>query len=215
MKKYLVIISLALALAIPSEGMAQKHRHTPVATMQAADSLSQDEVEAFSDTTSTDSTFSVTTTTTTTTRSFQLDDDVDIDVSLLKQIVSDPSMQHSLLDVVLVMGIVLFVLFVLPLLVLALLIYFIYKNRRQKVRLAEEAVRNGHPIPDQLFNEPKGQPASIDDLRTRGIRQTCLGLGLMVALGYTLGSVGFGVGALVTAIGVGNLVIAHSQRNNL
>ena len=97
--------------------------------------------------------------------------------------------------------------------ILGIIFYFIYKNRKQRVRLAEEAMKNGQPIPDQLFEEQKALPATTSDLRAKGIRQTCLGVGLMIFLGNTAGEVGFGVGALVTAIGVGNLLIARSQSN--
>lgn len=208
MKKYLIATVLLATLALPSQAAAQKHRHTPLTTVVADSTQQQDEVEAFSDTTSLDSGLTNSSTHTTSYyRRIDLDED---DVKdLISDALSDPSMHKTLTGGLVIIGILL-VLFVLaPLVILGLLFFFIYKNRKQKVRLAEAAMRNGQPIPDRLFDEKKPQSESPDQLRARGIRQTCLGIGLMIFLGYTAGNIGFGVGALVTAIGVGNLIIAH------
>ena len=209
MKEYLIALCLTLTLALPAQAAGQRHRHTPVATVQKADSTQQaDELEAFSDTTSTDSSGVVATTT------YQTYDLVDEDDAkqLLKELTTNPSVHRSLIEGITVMGILLIIFVLAPLILLGLIFFFIYKNRKQKVRLAEEAMRNGQPIPDQLFNEQKAL-AAPSDLRAKGIRQTCLGVGLMIFLGNTAGEVGFGVGALVTAIGVGNLLIARRNSN--
>jgi len=105
---------------------------------------------------------------------------------------------------------VLLIIFVLaPLFIIGLLIYFILRNRKQKMKLAEMAIQNGQPIPEQLLEERQDDE---EELWRKGMRQTFLGIGLMVFLGYTAGTVGFGIGALVTAIGVGKLAIVKTSK---
>ena len=76
-------------------------------------------------------------------------------------------------------------------LILGVLLYFIYKNRKERIRLAEKAMESGQAIPDNLLPEKVPTP---DSVWQKGIRQLCLGVGLMVFLGYTAGEIGFGVG---------------------
>lgn len=209
MKKYLIALILTATLALPSQVAAQKHRHTPVVTpTQVVDSIPQDELEAFSDTTSVDSAYDASSVSDDETQIIIEGDDI---VDVIRQMSSDPAFHNTLIGGLTVMGILLILFVLAPLVILSLLFFFIYKNRKQKVRLAEEAMRNGQPIPDQLFDDKKTLPASNDDLRAKGIRQACLGVGLMIFLGNTAGNIGFGIGALVTAIGIGNLLIARKN----
>ena len=105
---------------------------------------------------------------------------------------------------------ILFIIFVLcPIAILIVLFYFINKNRKQKLKLAQMAVENGQPIPDQLLVEGKG---TASDAYQTGMRQVFLGIGLMVFLGYTAGEIGFGIGALVFFIGLGKVVIAKTNK---
>ena len=215
MKKNIIALCLAITLAVPSQVAAQKHRHTPVTTMQVADSTQQvDELEAFSDTTSVnDSTAVVSSMNTPHSYSYNISLDGEDAWEAIGKAFGDSSMHNTLIGGMTILGILLIIFVLAPLVILGLLFYFIYKNRKQKMRLAEEAMKHGQPIPDQLFNEQKALPATSDDLRAKGIRQTCLGVGLMIFLGNTAGTVGFGIGALVTAIGIGNLIIARSNNN--
>jgi len=110
---------------------------------------------------------------------------------------------------------VLIIIFVLsPLVIFGLLLFFIFRNRKQKMKLAEMAMRNGQPIPDQLLNERKSASEDDRDTYKSGMRQVCLGLGLMIFLGLVLGKLGLGIGALVFFIGVGKVVIARKPMNN-
>lgn len=215
MKKNIIALCLAITLAVPSQVAAQKHRHTPVTAMQVADSTQQaDELEAFSDTTSVDdSTVVVSSMNTPHSYSYNISLDGDDALEAIGKAFGDSSMHNTLIGGMTILGILLIIFVLAPLVILGLLFYFIYKNRKQKMRLAEEAMKHGQPIPDQLFNEQKALPATSDNLRAKGIRQTCLGVGLMIFLGNTAGTVGLGIGALVTAIGIGNLIIARSNNN--
>ena len=106
---------------------------------------------------------------------------------------------------------VLFILFVLaPVLIIITLFYFINKNRKEKMRLAQMAVQQGQPIPDRLLEE---KPADADEEYQKGMRQCFVGVGLMIFLGYAAGEVGFGIGALVFCIGLGKVFASRTARN--
>lgn len=106
---------------------------------------------------------------------------------------------------------VLMIIFVLaPVLILAILLFFIYKNRKQKMKIAEMAVKQGQPIPDELLMEHK---ESESDLWQKGLRQTFLGVGLLAFFGYVGSTLGIGIGILVTVIGLGKLAIVKTSNH--
>ena len=94
-------------------------------------------------------------------------------------------------------------------LILAVLLFFVYKNRKQKMKLAEMAMKQGQPIPDQLLVEEKD---SEGDLWQKGLRQTFLGVGLLAFFGYVGSTLGIGIGILVTVIGLGKLAIVKTTK---
>ena len=110
-----------------------------------------------------------------------------------------------------VLMIVLIIFVIAPVLILAVLLFFIYKNRKQKMRMAEMAMKQGQPIPDELLTEPR---ESDGDLWQRGLRQTFLGVGLLAFFGHVGSTVGIGIGILVTCIGLGKLAIVKTSKNN-
>ena len=213
MKKVLMTLTLLLALSTGVDAAAQKHRHTPQAEL--VDSTSKDAVEAFSDTTSVDTStahkgkVTVTTRTSpwsTTSTTYEVDDD-DFG-SIMRQVFSHMD-GDDLAGVLLVLG-VLFIIFVLaPVLIIIALFYFINKNRKDRMKMAQRAMQNGQPIPEQLL-EPK--PVDADDEYQKGMRQCFVGVGLMIFLGYAAGNVGFGVGALVFCIGLGKVFAAKTAQ---
>lgn len=108
---------------------------------------------------------------------------------------------------------VLLIIFVLaPVLIIIALFYFIRKNRKEKMRLAQMAVQQGQPIPDQLLNE---KPENAEDEYQKGMRQCFVGVGLMIFLGYAAGNVGFGVGALVFCIGLGKVFASKTAQKKM
>ncbi|MBQ7513343.1 MAG: hypothetical protein IJS95_03005, partial [Prevotella sp.] len=107
---------------------------------------------------------------------------------------------------------VLFILFVLaPVLIIIALFYFINKNRKEKMRLAQMAMQQGQPIPNQLLDD---KPIDNNDEYQKGMRQCFVGVGLMIFLGYAAGNVGFGVGALVFCIGLGKVFASRTARKD-
>ena len=206
MKKVLFTLTLLLTLSMGLQAAGQKHRHTP--RKEQVDSTNQGGIEVFSDTTSAD-TATVTRKVTVTTRTSPwstTSTTYDVDGDDLESIVGSLFSQMDGKDfagMLFVLG-VLFILFVLaPVLIIIALFYFIDKNRKEKMRLAQMAMQQGQPIPDQLLNE---QSTDINDEYQKGLRQCFVGVGLMIFLGLTAGEVGFGIGALVFCIGLGKIV---------
>lgn len=207
MKKYLFVIALLLTLSMTSDAAAQKHRHTPQAD-ELVDSTSKDALEAFSDTTTVADSDSV---------AAADDFDEDFDVTISDDKLSDILRSIGLGN--LVGGVFLFVLLPLilfviaPVLILFLIFYFINRNRRDRMKLAQMAIEKGQPIPEQLL---KDRMAPVDDrMMQQGIRQLFLGIGLAIFLGICIGEVGVGIGALIAFIGMGKICIAYlNNRKN-
>jgi hypothetical protein len=194
MKKTLVTMMMLMALLMGTEAMAQNHRHTPRAQEELVDTTKQGAIEVFSDTTTVaDSAFSSTD---------SWDDDEEYYHSTLKTLVGDMS-SKDLTGIAIILG-GLFILFVLaPVLIIIALFYFINKNRRDRIKLAQMAVQQGQPIPEQLLEDKQ---ETVNDEYQKGLRQCFVGVGLMIFLGLTAEEVGFGIGALVFCIGLGKIV---------
>ena len=211
MKQLLITLTMLLVLGLTTEAVAQKHRHTPQPQQtELVDSTSKNGVEAFSDTTSTAST------PTAADDNFPFDDEDDYVVTTNLDRFFDHFgvMQTGLAGMFFVL-IVLLIIFVLsPLLIIIAVFYFVNKNRKDKMRLAQMAMQQGQPIPDQLLKEQS--PVGDEEYKS-GIRQCFVGVGLMIFLWFAAGEVGFGIGALVFCIGLGKLIVAKStaSKNNL
>ena len=202
MKKVIMTMTMLLLLGTNVQMAAQKHRHTP--QQELVDSTSKDAVEAFSDTTTT-----VATPAGAVDDDWTKEDDVDerIEKHLTRVITSWDS--KDALGVLLVLGVLLIIFVLAPVLIIAALFYFINKNRKEKMRLAQMAMQQGQPIPDQLLNE---KPIDVDDEYQKGMRQCFVGVGLMIFLGYAAGNVGFGIGALVFCIGLGKVFASKTAQ---
>ncbi len=218
MKKLLFAMTMLLTLSLGVQSASQKHRHTPQAEL--VDSTSKDAVEVYSDTSSTDSVTvqsKVTVTTRTSpwtsySKTYEFDDE-DFG-SMMSHIFTDLS-GKDLAGMFFALS-VLFILFVLaPVLIIVALFYFINKNRKEKMKLAQMAMQQGQPIPEQLLDKKSG---NVSDEYQSGLRQCFVGVGLMIFLGLTAGEVGFGIGALVFCIGLGKIVsakMAEKKNDNI
>ena len=202
MKKFLIAIAMVLTLSMNVDAAAQKHRHTPRTEQVDSTKNNHDAIEAFSDTTAVDS------------AAWDEDDYYrhsrsisDEDVKAIRDIMEGVGgivMPGAAIAIVTI--VVLFLLA--PLLIIIVIFYFVNRNRKEKYKLAQMAIQNGQPIPEQLLNE-KPDEWDKDDYKS-GIRQLFLGIGLMIFLGYTAGKIGFAIGALVFCIGLGKVVIAKT-----
>jgi len=205
MKKTLTMLLLMLVLATGTEATAQSHRHTPRQQEELVDTTKKDAVEVFSDTTSIDSAAAMS-------NDWMQDEDDSQQVKIGLERILNSVDGDDLAGMLFVLGI-LFIIFVLaPVLIIIALFYFINKNRKQKMKLAQMAMQQGQPIPEQLLEENSG---TLDDEYQKGMRQCFVGVGLMIFLGYAAGNIGFGLGALVFCIGLGKVFAAKTaQKKN-
>ena len=214
MKKVLITLTMLLAFGMGAQAAAQKHRHTP--QQELTDTTSKDGIEVYSDTTSSDTTIRATkghVTVTTPMGSHSWDYDVDDDQDFGNMISSafNGMRGKDIAGMFFVLCVLLIIFVLAPVLIIIALFYFINKNRKEKMRLAQMAMQQGQPIPDQLL---KDAPADTDDEYQKGMRQCFVGVGLMVFLGYAAGQVGFGIGALVFCIGLGKVFASRTARKN-
>lgn len=192
-----------LALGMGTQVSGQNHRHTP--QQELTDSTSKDGVEVYSDTTSSDTTIRATkghVTINTPMGSQSWDYDVDDDTESVMHHVFGNMREKDIAGMFFVLCVLLIIFVLAPVLIIIALFYFINKNRKEKMRLAQMAMQQGQPIPDQLLND---KPGSTDQEYQSGMRQCFVGVGLMIFLGYAAGTVGFGIGALVFCIGLGKV----------
>jgi len=208
MKKYLIAITMMLALGLNTQAASQKHRHSSRTEQVDSTKNNQDAIEAFSDTTSTADV-----------------DDAEDDKYIthrhrsvvyggnedLKEVMDGlggilaPTMIFSIIAMV--------ILFVLaPLILIIAIFYFVNKNRKERYKLAQMAIQNGQPIPDDILKERTDSSLKSSDYQT-GMKQMFTGIGLAIFLGLAAGKWGFGIGALVFFIGLGKWFIARQSGN--
>lgn len=200
MKKVLIVFTLMLTLGMSVQAASQKHRHTPRGTELVDTTKQSSGVDAFSDTTSIDSAYS---------SSFDDDWDSDDPVEkgvgkMLENIFSDSAVVPGM--VIAIIAIVIIFLLA-PLLIIIAIFYFVNKNRKEKMKLAQMAMEKGQPIPDELLNNV---PDEVSDEYQKGMHQCFVGVGLMIFLYFAAGTIGFGIGALVFCIGLGKVLAAKS-----
>ncbi len=204
MKKYLIAIALMLSLGLNAEAASQKHRHGKQPTeMVDSAKKTNDAIEAFSDTTS----------------AADADDDEDYvtyhrdfskeDAQALKDVLDGVGGFVEPWAIVSIVAIVIMFL-IAPLLIILVIFYFVNKNRRERYKLAQMAIQNGQPIPNEILNEAKS-PVINDDYQS-GMRQMFIGVGLAIFLGLVIGKLGIGIGALVFFVGLGKWYVARQAR---
>jgi len=218
MKHYVIAIAMVLALGMSADAAAQKHRHTP--RTEQVDTNRQDKpdaIEAYSDTTSTDTTSYSSSSygsNSGSSVSWQQSDSLsEEDVKVLREVFGGFG---GIFGSGIALGMVALVCFfvLLPLLIIIAIIaifYFVNKNRRERYKLAQMAIQNGQPIPEEIL---KQQAQTVSDDYQAGIRQMCLGVGLAILLGFMIEEIGVGIGALVFFIGLGKWYIARQNRSN-
>ena len=206
MKQYLIAIALMLALSMNAEAASQKHRHTARTEQVDSTKDNQDAIEAFSDTTSSskedaedDQYITHRHRTTYSTSS---------DVQEFKEVMEG---MGGLFGPMITGVIIVFIMFLLaPLLIIIAIFYFVNKNRKERYKLAQMAIQNGQPIPDDILKNQVASSYKGSDYQT-GVRQMFTGVGLAIFLGIIIGKIGIGIGALVFFIGLGKWFIARQN----
>ena len=157
MKKLMLLMSIAAMLAMPMtmDASAQSHRHTPRTSAKVtvnnnganvsatiADNDTTTAVVAYSDTTSAADADNYTAD-----NDYQYSyDSHDDNVKELKDVMNAIGPMFMV-----PMVIVAIIFLVAPAIIIFIICYFIYKNRQQKLKLAEMAMKNGQPIPDSVL----------------------------------------------------------------
>ena len=157
MKKLMLLMSIAAMLAMPmtKDASAQSHRHTPRTSAKVtvnnnganvsatiADNDTTTAVVAYSDTTSAADADNYTAD-----NDYQYSyDSHDDNVKELKDVMNAIGPMFMV-----PMVIVAIIFLVAPAIIIFIICYFIYKNRQQKLKLAEMAMKNGQPIPDSIL----------------------------------------------------------------
>lgn len=211
MKKGLFVLVFLLTLGMMTPAMAQKHRHTPRGTELVDTTKQTSAVDAFSDTTSVDSS-------STTHYSYEWDSDDDEEIDMAFEAIGQAfdeinNSGYAWLAWVIAVLVIIFVFLLLlsPFIFVILLIYLVNRNRKQKMKLAQMAMQNGQPIPDQLLERPQEE---VSDEYQKGLRQCFVGVGLAIFLGFAAKEIGFGIGALVFCIGLGKVIAAKTAAKN-
>lgn len=198
MKKILFTLVLAImTMAVPME--AQKKAATP-----KNDTVPQ--IEAYSDTTSADSAMFD--------DDFPFDDDDDAwdrmsssdTNSLMSEIGVDGGDIMGMFFVI----VVLIIIFILaPVGLIGIILFFVYKSRKQKMRMMEMAMKSGKQIPVEAVGMPSQKG---EDVWNKGVKQIFLGAGVGLLLWVIIGKLGMAIGVLITLIGIGNMAIGYGAK---
>lgn len=203
MKKILVAIMAGLILSAAIPTMAQRHRHTPLASVKVNTQTDKDgntknttAIVAFSDTADVD--------TADADSAFADDDYMDDYVDPIESITKNAIMPIAIV----------FIMFCLaPVLIIGLIIYFIIKSRNQKIRLAELALKNGQPIPQNIakkINQPSDQ-----ELWRKGVTKIFIGIGIVMFSIFVHSGMCTGIGFIVAFYGAGQAVIAWTTKKGI
>jgi hypothetical protein len=100
------------------------------------------------------------------------------------------------------------VFFGMPFFIVFIVMLFRYKNKQARYRLAEKALASGQPLPEEIIRK-----ADKKDLRSRGITNMALGLGLFIFLWTITEEFGIGaIGILVFCIGAGQYLVDRNYQ---
>lgn len=203
MKKILVAIMAGLILSAAIPTMAQRHRHTPLASVKVNTQTDKDgntknttAIVAFSDTADVDTADADST--------FADDDYMDDYIDPIDSITKNAIMPIAIV----------FIMFCLaPVLIIGLIIYLIIKSRNQKIRLAELAMKNGQPIPQNIVK--KQNLPNDQELWQKGLMKMFIGLGIVMFSIFIHSGMCKGIGFIVCFYGAGQAVIAWTTKKGL
>lgn len=99
--------------------------------------------------------------------------------------------------------------FALPAIIIFLVLYYRNKKRKDRYQVIEKAIESGQPLPEEFVKETKVED---DNIRTKGIKNIFLGLGLAIFF-YAMSSSFFlaSIGLMIMLNGVGQLVIYFTK----
>ena len=208
MKKILAALMAGMILTGSLPATAQHHRHTPLASVKATQQTDKDgntkasaAIVAYSDTTSVDSADV---------------DTVGFDDDAATQGWDEPydidGLAKLMGNAFVPIAIVFIMFFLAPVMIIALIIYFIIKSRKQKIQLAELALKNGQPIPQEVA---KQRVAKDEDLWAKGLKKMFLGIGFVIFACFINEKFFMGLGFAYAFYGAGQAVIAWTTKKKI
>ncbi len=99
--------------------------------------------------------------------------------------------------------------FLLPAIIIFVVLYYQNRKRKERYQVIEKAVESGQLLPEEFVRETK---AEDDTMRTKGIKNVFLGLGLAIFF-YAMTGVFFlaCIGLMIMLNGIGQLVIYFTR----
>jgi hypothetical protein len=98
----------------------------------------------------------------------------------------------------------------LPVAIIFIIFLFRHRDKKARYRLAEQAIANGQPLPENLFVKIEAEKGNLFN---RGVNNTCIGVGLFIFLWGISKEFGVGcIGLLVMFTGLGQVIIYNHQR---
>uniref|UniRef100_A0AB33INX0 DUF6249 domain-containing protein n=1 Tax=Prevotella sp. GTC17253 TaxID=3236793 RepID=A0AB33INX0_9BACT len=200
MKKYLIALTMMLAVGTATLPAAPKHRHQHQSTAITPNDSVQQGIEAYSDTTSsaeattdsTDSYYSVV-------PSPEGDDD---------NILSPFERTFTKPWIIIPAIFLIFLIAIAPILLIAWVIYFLIKRHNDKVALAEKSMSMGQPLPDLIRTASK---TNTEYQWQRGIRNCSIGLGVVLLFAFLGAEELIGIGFLILCMGAGQMIMARTH----
>ncbi|MGI6244090.1 MAG: DUF6249 domain-containing protein [Prevotella sp.] len=203
MKQQIIALAMLFALNTSATVVQPQHRHHP--QVEIADTTSQDEIEAFSDTTDT----SLVGTKDTVYTSISYDDEVEskMDRFISKLVGGTIGVGGVIIAVLVILALLLCALA--PFILIALIIRYLINRHNNSVTLAEKAMETGQPIPDEL--KPL-TPESPDYYKRKGIKNIAIGVGLALMFFIWDSDMLAGIGLLIACWGIGQVIIAKTTK---
>lgn len=215
MKKFIIILIVALTSITLTQAIAQKHRHTP-RTVQQSQTVQQTQtavaqpaelvdsvnkgITVYSDTTSADSATSAVVV------SQRDTDDFDINID-------SPSsfLVNTVSGMMIAMIVALAMLVFAPIIFVALILFYLYKRSKQKDKLMREAIDKG-VMPEQFVNTTQQNNApkvANAPMMQKAIKNISIGLGLVVMFNVIDVELFAAIGWFVAIYGAGQLILAY------
>lgn len=208
MKQYLIALTFLFALNASAAGVQPRHRHHPQVEINDStsqtNSTSQDEIEAFSDTTNTSL---VGTEDTVYTSEIYSDDESKMEEIITGILGGTIGVGGVIIAVLVILAMLLCALA--PFILIALIIRYLIKRHNNNVTLAEKAMETGQPIPEEL--KPL-TPESPDYYKRKGIKNIAIGVGLALMFFVWDAELLAGVGLLIACWGIGQVIIAKTTK---
>lgn len=219
--KKLILLTLALALMIGNTAnrayAQQQDKEKGNNAAQAATNPQDDDegIVAYSDTTSASDTVSIGKTHIKVGKSnitiIGDDDDLEdlsVDKKWLLDILSGTAGIGAMLFALFIV-ILIFIFLCAPFIIIALIIWYQIRKSNQRLEFARKAMESGQPLPQEVL--PMDRQTDVY-LWRKGLRNTFLGLGLVIAGGVLDMSLLIAIGFIVCFMGIGQTVIAKTTK---